>query len=80
MNQEQFGQFWAELKTPLRVKWEKITELDLTRIEGILASFQTVVQERYGDAEKQHVFTWANRRYAHWSGNYAGYKDIESNR
>jgi hypothetical protein len=27
---------------------------------------------------KQDVYIWANRRYAHWSGNYAGYKDIES--
>ena len=52
MNQEQFGQFWAELKAPLRAKWEKITEVDLTKIEGILASFQTIVHERYGVSEK----------------------------
>jgi hypothetical protein len=80
MNQEQFGQFWAELKAPLQAKWEKITEPDLTRIEGTLATFQTVVHERYGVSEKQDVFTWANRRYSHWCGNYAGYKDIESNK
>ena len=49
MNQEQFGQFWTELKAPLRAKWERITDVDLTRIEGILASFQTVVHERYGE-------------------------------
>jgi uncharacterized protein YjbJ (UPF0337 family) len=80
MNQEQFGQFWAELKAPLRAKWGKITEVDITKIEGMLAGFETVVHERYGELEKQDVLTWANRRYAHWSGNYAGYKDIEPNR
>ena len=80
MNQEQFGQFWTELKAPLRAKWERIRDVDLTRIEGILASFQTVVHERYGELEKHDVLTWANRRYAHWSGNYTGYKDIEFKR
>ena len=40
MNQEQFGQFWPELKAPLRAKWERITEVDLGNIEGILSSFQ----------------------------------------
>ena len=78
MNQEQFGQFWPELKAPLRAKWERITEVDLGNVEGILSSFQTIVHERYGVLEKQDVFTWANRRYAHWCGNYAGYKDLES--
>ena len=29
MNQEQFGQFWTQLKAPLKAKWNKITESDL---------------------------------------------------
>lgn len=77
MNQEQFGQFWAELKTPLRAKWHEITEGDLVAIEGNLATFQSVVHERYGEGQKDNVYTWANRRYSHWTGNYAGYKDAE---
>ena len=77
MNQEQFGQFWAQLKSPLRAKWEKITEGDLAEIEGSLAKFQSLVGERYGASQKEDVYTWANRRYSHWSGNYAGYKDIQ---
>lgn len=77
MNQEQFGQFWAELKSPLRTKWEKITEGDLAQIEGNLHTFQSVVHDRYGESAKEDVYVWANRRYAHWSGNYAGYKDID---
>jgi len=34
MNQEQFGQFWTQLKAPLKAKWEKITDEDLLEIDG----------------------------------------------
>jgi uncharacterized protein YjbJ (UPF0337 family) len=74
MNQEQFGQFWSQLKTPLKAKWEKITEEDLVEIQGELAKFTNVLQQRYG-AQKEEVITWVNRRYSHWTGNYVGYKD-----
>ncbi|HKU52769.1 MAG TPA: hypothetical protein VJQ25_09910 [Nitrospira sp.] len=46
MNQEQLCRFWSELKAPLRAKWERIAEVDLTTIEGMLATFRTVVDER----------------------------------
>ncbi len=75
MNQEQFGQFWDQLKTPLKTKWEKITDQDLLEIRGDLATFATVLQKRYGDVAKDEVNTWANRRYSHWTGNYLGYQD-----
>jgi len=75
MNQEQFGQFWLQLKTPLKAKWDKITEEDLIEIKGNLSQFGTVLQRRYGDIQKEEVHTWANRRYSHWTGNYIGYKD-----
>jgi uncharacterized protein YjbJ (UPF0337 family) len=72
MNQEQFGQFWTQLKGPLKVRWEKITDEDLFQIEGNLATFGSVVQKRYGEAQKDEVITWVNRRYSHWTGNYVG--------
>lgn len=75
MNQEQFGQFWDQLKAPLKAKWEKITDEDLTEIRGNLAQFGLVLQKRYGELQKSEVSTWANRRYSHWTGNYVGYKD-----
>ncbi len=75
MNQEQFGQFWGQLKTPLKDYWSKITSEDLSEIQGDLGRFGAVVQKRYGESHQQDVLTWANRRYAHWSGNYIGYKD-----
>jgi hypothetical protein len=75
MNQEQFGQFWTQLKSPLKAKWEQITEEDLLEITGDLAKFGAVLQRRYGELQKDEVQIWANRRYCYWSGNYSGYKD-----
>ena len=72
MNQEQFGQFWTQLKAPLKAKWKKITEEDLLEIEGNLTTFGSVLQKRYGEAHKDEVITWVNRRYSHWTGNYVG--------
>ena len=77
MNQEQFGQFWEQLKAPLKAKWDKITEEDLVEIRGGLDRFDRVLQKRYGESQKDEVSTWANRRYSHWTGNYVGYKDPE---
>ena len=75
MNQEQFGQFWNQLKAPLKAKWDKITDEDLSEIQGNLGQYGIVLQKRYGELQKEEVLAWANRRYAHWSGNYFGYKD-----
>ena len=77
MNQEQFGQFWTQLKAPLKAKWGRITEEDLVDIQGDLAKFGGVLQKRYGEMQKEEVSLWANRRYSHWTGNYMGYKDPE---
>lgn len=77
MNQEQFRQFWEQLKTPLKAKWPNITEADLLEIRGDLDTFGTILQRRYGDLQKTEVATWANRRYSHWTGNYTGYKDAQ---
>lgn len=75
MNQEQFGQFWNQLKKPLMAKWDKITDEDLVEIQGNWAQFGIILQKRYGELQKEEVTTWANRRYSHWTGNYIGYKD-----
>jgi hypothetical protein len=75
MNQEQFGQFWEQLRTPLSAKWEKVTMEDLDEIQGDLAKFGSVLQRRYGELHKEEVTVWANRRYSHWTGNYVGYED-----
>lgn len=68
MNQEQFGQFWPQLKAPLKAQWGKITDEDLLEVQGNLGTFSGILQKRYGEMQKEEVNTWANRRYAHWSG------------
>lgn len=75
MTQEQFQQFWIQLKAPLKAKWEKITDVDLGEIQGNLATFTDILQKRYGDGHKNEVSIWTDRRYSHWTGNYLGYKD-----
>ena len=77
MNQEQFGRFWEQLKTPLKDYWPNITAEDLTEIRGDLATLGSIIQKRYGERQIQEVHTWVNRRYCHWSGNSMGYKDPE---
>lgn len=75
MNTEQFGQFWEQLKMPLKAKWPTISEEDLTEIKGNLETFRTVLQKRFGELRKEEVSSWVHRRYCHWSGNYVGYKE-----
>lgn len=75
MNQEQFRQFWEQLKAPLIAKWAGISNEDLSEIKGDLSTFCAVIQKRYGDLRKDEVVLWANRRYCHWSGNYLGYTE-----
>jgi hypothetical protein len=77
MNQEQFGQYWEQLRTPLKENWKKISMEDLDEIQGDLAKFGSVLQRRYGELHKEEVTIWANRRYSHWTGNYVGYRDAE---
>ncbi|MBX3124470.1 MAG: hypothetical protein KF854_15375 [Nitrospira sp.] len=77
MTQEQFQHFWLQLKAPLKMKWNKITESDLDAIQGNLATFSAILRQRYGDVDNLEVQTWADRRHAVWSGNYIGYKDPE---
>lgn len=74
MNQEQFGWFWAQLKEPLKMQWEKFTDADLLHIEGDVSRFNSTTETRYGE-RKGEVSEWANRRYAHWTGWYQGYAD-----
>ena len=57
MNQEQFGQFWEQLKTPLKDTWVKITDADLQEIEGDLMRFSSVLHNRYGEMKKDEMNT-----------------------
>ena len=77
MNQEQFTEFWGQLKKPLKSQWGKLTEDDLTQIAGNIDRFNGAIETRYGEM-KGEVSKWANRRYAHWTGWYMGYEELKS--
>ena len=73
MTLEQFKTFWEQLKSPLQAKWEKLTEEDLLLIDGNMGKFDSVIDKRYGTRQGE-VRTWANQRFAHWSGRYEDYE------
>lgn len=57
MNQDQFAGQWKQLKGKVKAQWGKLTDDDLTVIEGKQEELVGRVQERYGiereEAEKQ---------------------------
>ncbi len=44
---------WAELKTKLRKRWERITDDDLTQIDGNSEELVRVLRKRYGYGKAQ---------------------------
>ena len=48
MVQEQFGQFWLQLKAPLKARWDQIDGGDLEEIEGNLAMFTDMLGSAMG--------------------------------
>lgn len=62
MNSDQIKGNWTQLKGSVREQWGKLTDDDLSRIEGDREQLVGKIQERYGiaraEAEKQ-VDQWA---------------------
>ena len=75
MNKEQFGQFWEQLKAPLKAKWAGISEEDLIEIRGNFDTLGSVLQKRYGELRKDEVVKWVQQRFCHWLGNYIVYQE-----
>jgi uncharacterized protein YjbJ (UPF0337 family) len=64
MNQDQFAGQWKQFKGKVKQQWGKLTDDDLTVIEGNQDELIGKVQERYGierkEAERQ-VHDFVNR-------------------
>ena len=64
MNWDRVSGNWKQIAGKAKQKWAKLTDDDLTYIDGKRQEFVGRVQERYGiqkdEAEKQ-VDEWANR-------------------
>ena len=63
MSEEQFKERWDELKEPLKSRWKKLTDEDVSEISGDLEKFKTIIQKRYGEM-KEVVSAWVEERYA----------------
>ncbi|WP_303977112.1 CsbD family protein [Dongia mobilis] len=57
MNQDQIAGSWKKLKGKVKEQWGKLTDDDITQLEGHQDQLVGKIQERYGvakeDAEKQ---------------------------
>ena len=63
MTQEQFKERWDELKQPLKSRWTKVTDEDVSQIAGDLEKFDAIVHKRYGEM-KEGVRIWLVEWYA----------------
>ena len=69
MTEEQFKERWDVLKEPLKSRWTKLTDEDVSQISGDLEKFKAIIQKRYGEM-KELVSAWVEE----W---YAGVEDIK---
>jgi uncharacterized protein YjbJ (UPF0337 family) len=63
MTQDQFKERWDELKHPLKSRWTKLTDEDVSMIAGDLEKFNGMIQKRYGEM-KEGVSAWVEVWYA----------------
>jgi len=55
---------WKEFKGRVKQQWGKLTDDDLTRIEGKRDELEGILQQRYGYAQDQtrrEIDTWLGR-------------------
>ena len=62
MNREQFEGNWHQLKGKIKEKWGKLTDDDMTRINGKYEQFVGILQKKYGYTREQ-----AERESSTWN-------------
>ena len=69
MNKDEVGGNWKQLKGKVKEQWGKLTDDDMTVIEGKRDQLVGKVQERYGYAKDQaekEVNDWEKRNDYRW--------------
>lgn len=70
MNKDEVGGNWKQFKGTVKEKWGKLTDDDMTIIEGKRDQLVGKIQERYGyakdQAEKKEVTDWETRNDYRW--------------
>ncbi len=61
MNRDQLQGNWRQLKGSIKSQWGKLTDDDLTRIEGDSEQLVGKIQERYGIGREE-----AERQFKEW--------------
>lgn len=73
MNKDKFEGRWREFKGKIKEKWGKLTDNDLTQINGKYEQFLGALQNRYGYERER-----AEREFNSWNwGETRGAKDFE---
>ncbi len=60
MNSDHFKGMWHQFKGELKRQWGKLTDDDLTEINGDFEKYQGVMQRHYAD-QKDKVNEWTNQ-------------------
>ncbi|VEC01563.1 CsbD-like [Cedecea lapagei] len=69
MNKDEIGGNWKQFKGTIKEKWGKLTDDDMTVIEGKRDQLVGKIQERYGYAKDQaekEVKDWESRNEYRW--------------
>jgi uncharacterized protein YjbJ (UPF0337 family) len=66
MNKDQFQGQWKQIKGKIKEKWGKLTEDDLTQINGKRDQLLGKLQQRYGYAKEK-----AEEELKHWEGSFS---------
>ena len=69
MNKDEVGGNWKQFKGTVKEKWGKLTDDDMTIIEGKRDQLVGKIQERYGYAKDQaekEVNDWEKRNDYRW--------------
>lgn len=69
MNKDEIGGNWKQFKGKAKEKWGKLTDDDMTVIEGKRDQLVGRIQERYGyakDRAEKEVTDWENQNDYRW--------------
>ncbi|HEY1844642.1 MAG TPA: CsbD family protein [Buttiauxella sp.] len=69
MNKDEIGGNWKQFKGTVKEKWGKLTDDDMTVIEGKRDQLVGKIQERYGSSKDQaekEVVDWETRNKYRW--------------
>ena len=69
MNKDEIGGNWKQFKGKAKEKWGKLTDDDMTVIEGKRDQLVGRIQERYGyakDQEEKEVTDWETKNDYRW--------------